>query len=113
MSEHTPGQWGSHGLLVSSPSPEEAVRRALSGDVDFVCKRICIATESKYISHDEAVANARLIAAAPIMRDLLGDVLHDLSSGLERGDVERDAEALIKVIRRFLDQLEADPCSTD
>lgn len=87
-SGHTPGPW------VSYPSPKGHAINIHDGRDDTPFELIAHVpltekTESGIRFTDERLANARLIAAAPDMLQLISDVGRWLEIGLQKGQINR------------------------
>ena len=92
MSEHTPGPWvvDGEGITIGTVCTHE------SG----VCQEITVPSVSvfKEISSPEAVANARLIAAAPEMLEVLDLIVRIIEDGvqpLQNGRIVGDIRVLL------------------
>jgi hypothetical protein len=80
----TQGEWGvsvlpdGRGAMVVTPPPGEMWRRVREGDLPVTSLRVALCESSHYVPHDAAVANARLIAAAPALVDACEAALETL-----------------------------------
>jgi hypothetical protein len=88
VAKRTDGDWGvivlpdGGGAMVVTPPPEELARRIREGDLPVTCRLVALCKSSAYVSHGKALANARLMAAAPdLYKALLG-----LLDGLDAND---------------------------
>ena len=90
MSKHTPGPWLSDGLAVYAlndrPCPENRFWAGIYRGRDDNYERI---------SKAEAIANAKLIAAAPDLLDALSEIINDGGKFVMTNETRRKARAAI------------------
>lgn len=83
MSEHTPGPWYNELPLTGGS------HRVITGGKNGIPQIAYIPKNSYGAMEAEAVANARLIAAAPELHDLLADILPVLEADLTVADCDQ------------------------
>lgn len=95
--KHTPGPW--------EVTPYKKDEYRITGNNEQICKMLYTQTRGLVVTHEHLQANARLIAAAPEMKQLLREALADLEGIMPEfepsGDRTHPAWTTIKEIKQL------------
>lgn len=118
----TKGEWGvsvldkeldgtpkKEGAMIVTPPPAESLRRIRDRDYPYTSRRIAMLEASHYVSHEECVANAYVMAAAPELLEACQSVLK-AASGAD--SEERFGELVTECLEKVRSAVEKATAST-